>query len=576
MRRNAIRSAVLASMLIQGSVTATAAYADSGAQEATIPNQLIDLFQDWRSVAEPAKVDGVPDFSDEALSRKKVQLDVLRARLEDLDRSTWSDRTVADARLIAAEMNGLDFDLRILRPWSRDPSYYATVFADQSDVPAHEGPSADVLDLFAYDWPLSKPDAERLTVRMEAVPILLNRARSNLSGGNAADFWAYGTRAFEQQTATLDALLEGSLELRSLTGTRTASLEGASGIVDADLRQSVLNARDASAEFGRWIATQAPGKTGPSGMGKEQFNWYMKNVQLVPYDWDEQVSLFRRELERSWSMLAMEEHRNRDLPPLEPIENPEEYRAFAKSSMQTFVDFVIDNGFIEDKPIYRQALETQTLDYIAPEDRNFFYHVTARDPLPLYSHFVHWVELARLAEEPSPDPIRRAPSLFNIYAARSEGYATAFEEIALNGGLYEDRPRARELVWIMLANRAARGLASLYVQANELDLERAGQLHSRWTPRGWSDVGNPLVGFEQLLYLRQPGYGTSYITGKLLLDRLIAERRMEANGAERAFDLVEIFRELDDGIMPWPLMMEEPEWLMTGQHQGLVSLDPAE
>ena len=33
-----------------------------------------------------------------------------------------------------------------------------------------------------------------------------------------------------------------------------------------------------------------------------------------------------------------------------------------------------------------------------------------------------------------------------------------------------------------------------------------------------------LLGFEQQLYLRQPGYGTSYVTGKYLLDELISER----------------------------------------------------
>jgi hypothetical protein len=65
----------------------------------------------------------------------------------------------------------------------------------------------------------------------------------------------------------------------------------------------------------------------------------------------------------------------------------------------------------------------------------------------------------------------------------------------------------------MLANRAARGLASLRVQNNEMTLDEAGKFHAGWTPRGWSDAKSKLVGFEQLLYLRQPGYGPSYIVG---------------------------------------------------------------
>jgi hypothetical protein len=38
-----------------------------------------------------------------------------------------------------------------------------------------------------------------------------------------------------------------------------------------------------------------------------------------------------------------------------------------------------------------------------------------------------------------------------------------------------------------------------------------------------------LLKFEQHLYMRQPGYGTSYITGKILIDDVMAEyaREME-------------------------------------------------
>ncbi len=52
-------------------------------------------------------------------------------------------------------------------------------------------------------------------------------------------------------------------------------------------------------------------------------------------------------------------------------------------------------------------------------------------------------------------------------------------------GLYDDNPRARELVWIMLANRAPRGLASLYVQAN---------LFTRSKPDGFMQNGRPVAG----------------------------------------------------------------------------------
>src|SRR3546814_17148335 len=89
----------------------------------------------------------------------------------------------------------------------------------------------------------------------------------------------------------------------------------------------------------------------------------------------------------------------------------------------------------------------------------------------------------------------------------------------------------------MLANRAARGLASLYVQSNDWTLKQAGHFHAEWTPRGWSDPNDELTAFEQLLYLRQPGYGTSYIVGKLQLDHVKADYSHALDEQGRPFRL---------------------------------------
>ncbi|WP_442678843.1 DUF885 family protein [Sphingomonas sp. ASY06-1R] len=483
------------------------------------PPALVSLFTDWRAFAAPERRAGVVDFSPAALARKRDGLVRMRQRLAALDRTGWSPHVIADARLIEAEMNGLDFDLRVRQPWARDPSYYATVIGEESDVPAHEGPLADVIDLFTYRWPLSRGDARALTARLAGVPVLLDRARLSLADSQAADLWRYGGRAFAEQEAVLTALIDGTLSMRTLEGQQKASLAGA----PAELRRAAIAARDATAAFGRWVKETAPTKTGPSGVGKANYDWYMKNVQLVPFTWDDQVALLKRELDRAWASLKLEEQHNAALPPIAPIDDPAGYQAYSAAKMKSFTDFIIASGFVPDRPYYRAALAAQTVGYIPPAKRNFFYHVTALDPRPLYSHDIHWVELARIKNEPNPDPIRRGAPLFNIFQSRSEGFATAFEELVMHAGLYDDVPRARELVWIMLANRAARGLASLYVQSNEWSLAQAGHFHARWTPRGWSDASSDLVGFEQLLYLRQPGYGTSYVTGKMELDRLIAD-----------------------------------------------------
>jgi uncharacterized protein (DUF885 family) len=136
--------------------------------------------------------------------------------------------------------------------------------------------------------------------------------------------------------------------------------------------------------------------------------------------------------------------------------------------------------------------------------------------------------------------------------------ATAMEEIVLHAGYYDDNPRAREIVWIMLAQRAARGLASLYAHANMMDIRQAKAFQVEWTPRGWMRPDLDLLHFEQQLYLRQPGYGTSYVTGKHLIDELIKDR---AQQLARDFTLRRFIDEFNAaGMMPVSLI----RWQLTG------------
>ena len=112
------------------------------AQAPTGHAQLVSLFSDWRAFVHPQIVRGVPDYSATAMAAKAARLGEFQARLKAIDPSGWSVADRDDYRMVEAEMNGLDFFLRVLKPWARDPGFYQTIFAEMSDVPAHEGPSA--------------------------------------------------------------------------------------------------------------------------------------------------------------------------------------------------------------------------------------------------------------------------------------------------------------------------------------------------------------------------------------------------------------------------------------------------
>ena len=271
--------------------------------------------------------------------------------------------------------------------------------------------------------------------------------------------------------------------------------------------------------------------------------------------------ILKRELARAWSSLKLEEHRNRALPQLAAADSPEAYAELAEQSAQSLMNFLEQNDIVTVKDYFDPALREHLGAFVPAERRNFFWITAHLDQRPLYSHFYHWFELARMDIEPHASPIRRSPLLYNIFDSRNEGMATAVEEMFMQAGLYDDNTRVREIVYIMIAQRAARGLGSLYAHANEMTMEEAGGIHSEFTPRGWMKTEKELLLFEQHLYLRQPGYGTSYITGKYLVENAMADlaRVREAEG--KPFELKGFFDQLNAiGNIPIAL----GHWEMTG------------
>jgi hypothetical protein len=442
--------------------------------------EMLQLHREWRAFEEPPRIDGVPDYTAATFARRHGELARIRQRLAAIDATRWPVEQRVDYEILHAEMNGFDFYVRVLKPWERDPAWYQVVWNEQSDTPAHEGPTIHcALEVWTYPLPLS---------------------------------------------------------------------------------------REATAQFADWLDAEAPRKTGPSGIGRENYSWSLRHVHLVPMSWEQEVELLQRELARSHAALKLEEERNRGLAQLPVIQSPEEYERRGHEAVTRFLKFLSDRNLYPMRDNMDPALRAKIGSYTPIETRNFFAIATHYEPLTLYTHFYHWWDLARMRDEPHPSPVRRVPLLYNIWDSRAEGMATAMEEFMLHAGLYDDQPRAREIVWIMLAQRAARGLASLYAHDNQFDLAEAKAFQVKWTPRGWMRPDLDLLGFEQQLYLRQPGYGTSYVTGKQQLEDLI---RVRADQLGAEFSMRRFFDEVNGaGMIPVSLI----RWQLTGYDDEIRSL----
>ena len=500
---------VALAMMLSGAYSPLAGSPRSGSPY----EQLNALFREWRSFEKPPLRDGAPDYSAATFAARRPAFQKLYDRLLAIDTTGWSAAQRADWQIVRAEMNGYDFNQRVLMPWARDPAFYKSIWTDRSDVPAHEGPTHHATtELWTYSFPLDAASKKRLLGDLKVIPALNAQARQNLNG-NARELWIAGIREIRFQGEDLD-------NMRSLPGVAA----------DPELLKAIQAAKTSTLEFITWLEKEALSKTGPSGIGKENYTWYQQNVHLVPLTWEDEVMILKRELARAWTALKLEEHRNRKLPPLIEARTPEEYNSLAERSARSMMRFLEEEEIVTVKPYFEPALREHLGKFVPVEKRHFFYITMHYDPRPLYSHFYHWFELARMDNEPNASEIRRGALLYNIFDSRNEGLATAVEELFLQAGLYDDNPRVRELVYILIAQRAARGLGSLYAHANQMTMEEAGGIHSEYTPRGWMKTEKELLLFEQHLYLRQPGYGTSYITGKYLVENALAEyaRQLEA------------------------------------------------
>ena len=501
---------------------------------------LVSLFREWRAFQKPPRRDGVPDYTAAAMAAQQRALASWPRRLAAMDASRWPIAQQVDLHLVRAEMNGLDFDHRVLRPWANNPAFYVTVFTSESDQPAREGPHADAaVEVWTYKFPLAEEDARRLGSELRVIPPLLQQARTNLVG-TGKDLWTFGTQAVRQQSADLAEL--------------AAKVKDAPGSLAADVQR----AREATDAFAKWLGEQASSRTGPSGIGVANYDWYLKNVQLAPYTWSEEVTIMERELARAHALLALEEQRNAALPVQVPIASAEEHARRFGAAVTEYMAFLRDRDILTVHADMDPALRARVGSF-DPGPREFFTEVDYRDPEVMRTHGYHWFDKARLVHRPPASPIRREALLYNIFNTRTEGHATGWEELMMQAGMLDARPRSRELVYILLAERAARALGDLRMHANEWTLEQAATFASENTPRGWLSLKGALVRDEQFLYLQQPAYGTSYVIGKIEVEKLLAERKQAQGDAFRMSRFMEDFEAA--GMIPAALI----RWELAGR-----------
>ena len=501
------------------------------------------LYQQFRRDIGFSATAGVPDHSPAAMARREAAARAALTRLEAMDDSAWPVAERVDWMIALGEMRSVLFQHRHLRQWQRDPSWWATL-----DI--GWGPKVDT----AWTPPkLPLKDAAAradLAAKLASVPPTLAAARATLADMKG-DLVTLGIAHHR---------IEQRLYARMATDLAAS---------DPALARAARAAEAASREFGDWLEAMHPKLPARAGIGKAAMNWYLAHVLYFPWDMDQMLLLGEREWQRSLAFLKMEEHEHRGQPMIAPVTTLAEFERIRREADEDILAYIKARrlmtlpDWLQVPPPEGPYVMPQNQDPAAggpfdpPIRRNFFREAEDRDPRSLRAHNLpgHIFDAAWLKRDPRP--IRGQPRVGYIDSQRLEGWAFYLEEMMLQAGWLDARPKAREIHYILQANRAARLAPELNVQANVWSFDTAlGSLAGR-TPY-WMEKTDDTALYDMALYLRQPGLGLNYYFGKLQLEQLLAEvGHREGQG----FDLGRFHdRFIASGIIPIALT----RWEMTG------------
>ncbi|MEJ8568334.1 DUF885 family protein [Elongatibacter sediminis] len=504
--------------------------------EARVPELNADLqklaaaFFEWRAgqrpvvlygaSALPRPADWLPAWSPSDLAVYRAMYRDFLDRLAGLDHGGYSRADDVDARLLAAAIKQVGWELDALRRPHRDPLFYV----DQT---------------LGSILPLGLPGAldeaaarEVLLLRLQHFGETLLHARENLT---------------EPVRPLAVAAVERLVDIESRLaawGAAIAETGGADSESDqaaADpLVPALADAGLALADYRRWLQQQLAGMNPDPAIGREAYQWYLANVALMPETPQAMADAAERALDRQGATSVLDRHRHRDVPPAAPMPSPEafihitgqqerELRAFLAAHELLTVPADFPASVVHAVPATLAALAPwgkvpgmpygagggagdNTLWFLLPGGPGttdgkapFFDDLAWRDPrLRLVGDVVPGWRLQRHLTASHPDPIRRYAMDF----ATSPGIAAWFEDVVHSAGLWDYSPQVRPWLYRLLRLRALQAVVDVGLSNGDLSLAAAVERLQREVPMDRSTAGTLAIAMAS-----NPGSGAAAFAG---------------------------------------------------------------
>ncbi len=495
-------------------------------------DELEDLareFWAWRSVEQPVTGDDiprierpqgwVPNWSQTTLAERRQALAAFEDRWRRIEPSGWPINRQIDYRLIGSALARVRWELEVTRGWQRNPMFYIDQTLGVIFVSLLEPP------------PFSRPRSEEIVKRMASIPRTVENAKTNPVQPQKP----FAHLAIERLKDVRSRLSKVARELRPTIEPELA----------AELDATTEKAIAALESYHEWLDRQLPSLGTSTAVGRDAYEFFLKNVALMPFTPEQLLAIGRQEWARAVAFETLEARRNHGLPQLALFPNQAAQMAREQHDELEVRRFLEDRGILSvpawvkhyrnlPLPAYLEPLSdlgvTDDLtspgrlkddgtSYIRPPSPalGYFALASARDPRPLVVHEGfpgHYFQLVlSWAHE---DPIRR-----HYYdSGANEGIAYYAEEMMLQAGLFDQSPRTREIIYNMMRLRALRVEVDVKLALGVFSIDQAAEYLAKTVP-----MDRETARAEAAFFAASPGQAISYQIGKMQIVNFLADAR---------------------------------------------------
>jgi uncharacterized protein (DUF885 family) len=457
-----------------------------------------------------------PQSQSAAMSRLRAFRDELAALAPPTD-ATPHERV--DYLLIRADIEGDWWSRTVLRGLQRNPTVY-------------EGECAN--GIFAIVKRAYASDEVRIhdaIGRLRACPRVLSEGEANLTDT---------VREFAQIA---------SEDVRDGDSLYTTTLDGLARNVTPQTRRD-LNAAQSSAlaalhAYRAWLDTHMAGfHAGGFAVGKEQYEWFLHRVLLLPFDSGEVATIGRLELARDRALEAWEENGDASglpAPPQPSFATKSAFLHYYEKALTRLTGFIAAHRIV-DIPSYvgpfhivevpkalaatypggfmnppaMLSTDPQGFYFVpdfSPSNTSFFVAQARQSVLPILGHEGipgHFLQFSYAYH--NPDFVRHVHD-DGVFA---EGWAFYGEEMLMREGLYDRDPAARRQVIHLMRHRATRIGVDVALATGAMTLPEAIAYF-----RKNAGIDEATARGEATRFAMNPGQAIDYLVGKTQIETLI-------------------------------------------------------